>query len=111
MYTELKTALVKRSHRDDLIRSLETLLDLSLVHVDIQGTDADEQQSPSRQYCGMFHLAGAHACQVHGSSIGAPGLSFTCRMNRPPPSRSRAGSGRLAPWKKPTPTCALNAPT
>jgi len=72
MYTELKTALVKRSHRDDLIRSLETLLDLSLVHVDIQGTDADEQQSPSRQYCGMFHLAGAHACQVHGSSIGAP---------------------------------------
>lgn len=72
MYTELKTALVKRNHRDDLIRSLETLLDLSLVHVDVQGGDAGEQQTPSRQYCGMFHLAGAHACQVHGASIDAP---------------------------------------
>ena len=72
MYTELKTSLVKRHHRDDLIRSLETLLDLSLVHVDSQGSDSDEHQTPARQYCGLFHLAGVHPCQVHGNSIGAP---------------------------------------
>ena len=72
MYTELKTTFVKRHHQDDLIRSLESLLDLSLVHVDIQGADAGEHHGPPRQYCGLFHLAGAHPCQVHGASIGAP---------------------------------------
>jgi len=72
MYTELKTSLVKRHHRDDLIHSLETLLDLSLVHVDIQGAEAHEQHAPSRQYCGLFHMAGVHACQVHGGSIDTP---------------------------------------
>lgn len=87
-------------------------------HAECDHADADDRPGDDRggpedhvNRSLMSAYAAAISPRSAASSTATSGRILTCRMNRPVPSRRPDGSGRVAPRKKPTFTCARNTTT